>query len=135
MLKKALLAFGIATLTIGCGGSGDFQAGTYASIYRGAYSGTWSSATLGEHGTISFRVSDNGAVNGTLARTSDSGNLVGTIDHTGRLYATAGASSGAGTYMISGTVVLQSGHLLSNFTFNYMGVDYGGTFDTTPSGS
>lgn len=127
----ALIGIGLLSLS-GCGG-GDVVSSSLASVYRGSYTGTWSSATLNDGGTVTFTVADTGSLNGTLARKVGSGNLVGQIDHAGKLTAVAGETNGAGSYFISGNVINQGGHLISNFVFTFNGVQYAGVLDVSPA--
>jgi len=126
-----LLGLGSALALIGCGGNGHDP--TQPNLYRGDWSGTWTSATFEDNGSISFTVYSDGSMTGTMTRNrpATSATLVGTLDANGNIVAVAGFGAD-GNFEIQGAAVLTN-NLLGSFRFTYKGVDYHASFTCVPA--
>ncbi len=120
--KIALGAIAAVTLA-GCGGA--TAPSNILNPYTGAWSGTWTSATLNQGGTNTFTVFADGSVTGSYVNTNLNltGNLVGTIDAAGNLNATVGFGA-SGNYTLKGNVVISAGSLNGTYTTTWQGNDY-----------
>jgi|LauGreDrversion4_2_1035121.scaffolds.fasta_scaffold640626_1 hypothetical protein len=126
-MKRAVIAlFGLALLT-GCGGAGDTA--FLPSLYKGSWTGTWASGDANDNGNISFAVTTDGSLSGTMAdKTGATGNIAGFVNKSGSLTAVTSFAAG-GNMVIGGTVTTNGGRLIGSFTYTRLGVNYGGNFD------
>jgi hypothetical protein len=132
-LRTLTLAAGAAVAMIGCGGSNN---GTLPSLYVGSWTGTWSSPTANDGGSITMVVVDDGSISGTIGRTGGvSATLGGVINNTGHFTATTTSFSNGGAFLMNGAVVLNNGALFGSFTYGYLGESYSGSFTTTSQSS
>lgn len=128
-LGSAALLLGL--VVAGCGGSGDRPVNP--SVYRGAWSGTWTGATSNDGGALVMTVYSDGSVDGTMGRSPNlSGTINGSIDANGNL--TAVGNFGAdGNFLISGSVIVTT-DLIGSFRYKFLGNEYNGSFSCKPSG-
>ncbi|HRI42919.1 MAG TPA: hypothetical protein PLL78_01815 [Fimbriimonadaceae bacterium] len=133
LVRRSLTLFGLGSIlaVAGCGGNGHDP--TQPNLYRGDWNGTWTSATFGDNGTLSFTVYADGSMTGTMTRTRPATNatLVGTLDANGIMTALAGFGPD-GNFEIQGAAVLTN-NLLGSFRFTYKGVDYNASFSCVPA--
>jgi hypothetical protein len=123
----------MSLLAAGCGGSNANP--TMASLYKGSWTGTWTSSGLKEASTISLTVLADGSFTGTMGRSGgQSGSLSGVINNVGKLTGAAGFSA-SGNYLLGGTVTLSNGSLIGSMAISYLGTEYMGTFSATVGSS
>jgi hypothetical protein len=127
MTKQIISTLGLAALLFGCGGAGDTA--NLPSMYMGSWSGTWDSRDANETGAISLAVTTDGSASGTLADSTGTGQLAGTINKNGRLTAIVSFSTGR-NMVITGNVTSNGNRLTSSFNYERGGIQYGGSFDT-----
>lgn len=116
----------LAGLIVGCGGAGD--TGLLPSLYQGAWTGSWNSSDANDTGAISFTITADGSLSGTISTKAATGTIAGHVDKTGSLTAIASFTAG-GNMVIGGKVTMSSGRISSNFNYVTMGIQYGGSFD------
>jgi hypothetical protein len=122
-----------AVMLAGCGGSSNNS--TLPSLYAGSWSGTWSGPLANDGGALTFAVTSDGSVSGTMARSGNlSGAFGGVINNTGRLTATSSFPS-SGNFVITGQVVLSAGAMSGSFSYSWLGSEYQGTFSETSQSS
>ncbi len=127
-MQRAVLIGSMVIAVAGCGGS---NTSTLPSLYEGSWNGTWNGPQTNDGGTLTFTVSADGSVTGTMSRKGGlSGSFGGIINNTGKLTATS-AFSGSGNFIISGQVALGSGSLSGSFNYDWLGSEYQGTFSET----
>ena len=128
MFKYSVIVVGLAALVVfGCGGAGDTS--RLDSMYKGRWSGNWTSSDKNDNGPIAFTVTSDGSLSGSISGpSSGSGTIGGQIDKYGKFTGVASFPTG-GNWMISGQTVLNNARLSSNFAFVVNGIQYGGAFD------
>jgi hypothetical protein len=132
MKRVAIALFGLALLS-GCGGAGDTA--LLPSLYKGSWAGTWASADANDNGSISFVVTTDGSVSGSMAdKSGATGTIAGFINKSGSLTAVTSFPTG-GNMVIGGTVTTNGGRLVGSFSYTRLGVNYGGNFDVGPASS
>lgn len=132
MKRAAIALFGLALLS-GCGGAGDTA--LLPSLYLGNWSGTWSSGDANDTGKMSFIVTTDGSLSGTMTdKTGTTGTIAGFINKSGSLTAVTSFAAG-GNMVIGGTVTTNGSRLVGSFSYTRLGVNYGGNFDVGPSAS
>lgn len=133
LVRRSLAALGLGSILMmsGCGGT---TSSSVPNIYRGAWAGTWESKTEGESGSISFTVFSDGSLTGTMTRSPAlTASLSGNINDLGQMIAVAGFGAD-GNYQMQGSVVLTN-NLLGSFRYNFLGVEYNGSFSCAPASS
>jgi hypothetical protein len=126
----SLLGVGLAISLTGCGGTSDNP--VTPNIYRGAWTGSWQSATAGDDGSISFTIYPDGSLTGSMTRRpGTSATLVGTVNAHGQMVAVAGFGA-EGNFEMEGAVVLTT-NLLGSFRYRFLGVEYNASFSCVPS--
>ena len=130
--KLGLAASVLGLMIVGCGGSG--TSATLPSLYRGSWTGSWSSTSLNEQSTVALTVLADGSFSGSMGRSGgQSGTFVGVINNQGRLTGSTGFAA-SGNYLIGGAVTLVNGSLTGSMAISYLGQDYLGTFNAAPGG-
>ena len=134
---KRTLTLSIAALTFvaltGCGGSTDSDSNGTPSPFAGNWTGTWNSVSLGQNGTATVNISENGDVAGTTNNTTlgITGTLDGTISEDGTVtgtvqYPGSSATNANGTWSING-----AGHIVGNLNQTVGGTSHPISFDMT----
>lgn len=132
MKRAAIALFGIALLS-GCGGSGNTA--LLPSLYAGNWSGTWASGDANDNGNMSFVVTTDGSLSGTMTdKLGATGTVAGFVNKSGSLTAVTSFATG-GNMVIGGTVTTNGGRLVGSFSYTRLGVNYGGNFDVGPGSS
>ncbi len=130
--KLGLAASVLALIIVGCGGSGTSAA--LPSLYRGSWTGNWSSSSMNEASTVALTVLADGSFTGTMGRSGgQSGTFVGVINNQGRLSGSTGFAA-SGNYLIGGSVTLTNGSLTGSMAISYLGQEYLGSFNVAAGG-
>jgi hypothetical protein len=133
---RALLALALLMLAlVGCSGEGE---GTNAPLlYEGNWTGTWSSPTLSQTGTISALIPTNGELEDgqfSIDQFGRSGDLEGTVDSSGELIWTADFGED-GAYVLEGSMTVTTDRRLrGTFMIRTNGESYPATFELSSGG-
>ncbi len=125
-------AFAVALALAGCGGTTAIS--PLQNIYRGNYTGTWTSLTMADSGTLTVAVAGNGSITGTMTTTTLTltGNVVGNMDDTGH-FTMIGGFGANGNFTMVGNVVLNGVNLDGVYTTTLLSTDYASTMTLTPT--
>lgn len=131
MAIAPMVAITTAVMVSGCGGNAIAD----PNLYRGAWSGNWSSDTLQNDGSLDLTISADGSVVGTMTNTEMSwtGAVAGTMGSKGDFNATVDFGGGI-MYSLKGTVIIGGENTLkSAFAIVYQEDAYGASFELRPN--
>lgn len=126
-----MVAIGASMLVSGCGGNAIAD----PNLYRGVWSGSWSSDTLKSDGSLELTINADGSVVGTMTNMEMSwtGAVSGTMGSKGDFNATVDFGGGI-AYALKGTVIISGENKLnSSFSIVYLQEAYGASFELAPN--
>ena len=133
-LRNLAICATAAVVMAGCGGS-DNSNSTLPSLYAGSWSGTWAGPEANDGGSLTWTVTSDGSLSGTMDRTGGvSGSTSGVISNTGQFTSTAGFATD-GNFLIRGAVAIDNGDLVGSFSYSWLGKVYQGTLSLTNQSS
>jgi hypothetical protein len=120
MLRKLCISLIVVACAVGCGGGGGGGSST-PSPFAGQWAGTYTSP--GNDGTLGLTVGNNGSFTGNVHDNGADadGTFNGSVNNNGGINATVHYSGSPDT-TVSGTVTINgSGHMVGNLTQNFGG--------------
>lgn len=133
MLKRFAAAAVACYVLMGCGGASIGEP-EVSPVYVGDWTGTWTSTSLAQNGTVSVQVAADGGVTGTTtnAITTKDGTIAGRVSGGSKFNGTHTILGSTAT-ALKGTFSERIGGITGSMTQTITGVDHDVTFDLAPA--